>query len=52
MFTELKNSITFASTVPVQHTIRTACGSFFLKKYNNNTPSMPLRDAHLEGFFV
>ncbi len=51
MFTESKNSNTFASTVPVLLPVRSACGSFFLNKTLNNTPSMPLCDAHLEGFF-
>jgi uncharacterized membrane protein YgcG len=52
MFTESKNSITFAPTVPVLLPVRSACGSFFLNKIQNNTPSMPLFEAHLEGFFV
>jgi hypothetical protein len=28
-FTEFKNNCTFATTVPVQHTVRSASGSFF-----------------------
>lgn len=35
MFTEFKKGITFAPTVPVLHTIRTASGSFFLYSYGN-----------------
>ncbi len=27
------------------------CSSHYSSLTNNNTPSMPLRDAHLEGFF-
>ncbi|GEM_PF-6941664 len=49
-----KKADTFASTVPVLHPLRTAFGSFFKKVLItiNNTPSMPLIDAHLEGFFI
>ena len=45
---------TFVITVPVLHTIRTASGSFSKDSFltNDNTPSMPLSDAHLEGFFI
>ena len=52
MFTEYKKGITFASTVPVLLPIRTARGSFFFDSNftNNNTPPMPLHDAHLGGF--
>jgi hypothetical protein len=32
-FAELHNCVTFALTVPVLHTIRTAGGSFFLYRY-------------------
>lgn len=32
-FAESRNCVTFASTVPVLHTIRTAYGSFFLYSY-------------------
>lgn len=35
MFTEYKKGITFTTTVPVLHTIRTASGSFFLYSYGN-----------------
>lgn len=44
---------TFALTVPVLHTVRSADGSFFkiVPHFNNNTPPMPLADAHLGGFF-
>ncbi len=50
---QLNNCIIFASTVPVLHTIRTACGSFSSKvlETKNNTPPMPLNDAHLGGLF-
>ena len=46
--------ITFAPTVPVLHTIRTACGSFSQVVHitKDNTPPMPLFDAHLGGFFI
>lgn len=52
MFTEFKKGITFALTVPVLLPIRTAHGSFFKDSTftNNNTPPMPLHDAHLGGF--
>lgn len=45
--------ITFESTEPELHTIRTALGSVFQKTHYNqdNTPPMPLFDAHLGGFF-
>ena len=48
------NCSTFTSTVSVLHTIRTASGSFFKKVFatKDNTPSMPLPEAHLEGFFI
>lgn len=47
-----KISSTFVLTVPVLHTIRTACGSFSQKFLTeNNTPPMPLSDAHLGGLF-
>ncbi len=32
-FTEFKNRCTFAATVPVQHTVRSASGSFFFYSY-------------------
>lgn len=32
-FTEFKNRCTFAPTVPVQHTVRSASGSFFFYSY-------------------
>jgi hypothetical protein len=53
MFTESKNSYTVAPTVSVLHTRRTTGGLFSKKvhKTNDNTPSMPLNDAHLGGFF-
>ncbi len=44
---------TFALTVPVLHTVRSADGSFFkiVHRFKNNTPPLPLADAHLGGFF-
>ena len=47
-FTEFKKGITFSPTVPVLLPIRTAHGSFFKDSTftNNNTPPMPLYDAH------
>jgi hypothetical protein len=47
-------SFTFALSVPVLHTVRSADKSFFeiVHRFNNNTPPMPLTDAHLGGFFV
>jgi hypothetical protein len=47
-----KNQLRFASTVPVLFPVGSATGSFFLKVQttNNNTPPMPLNDAHLGGF--
>ncbi len=48
---QLRNCVIFASTVPVLLPVRSACGSFFLNKTHKNTPSMPLCEAHLEGFF-
>ena len=52
MFTEFKKGITFVSTVPALHTVRSASGSFFSDSNftNHNTPPMPLHDAHLGGF--
>lgn len=49
---DIKNSCTFALTVPVLLPIRTAHWSFFKDSTftNNNTPPMPLHDAHLGGF--
>lgn len=54
MFTEFKKGVTFVSTVPLLLPIRTAHGSFFFDSIftNNNTPPMPLHDAHLGGFLV
>jgi hypothetical protein len=48
-----KNIYNFASTVSVEHNIRTAYGSFLEDSNftNNNTPPMPLNDAHLGGLF-
>lgn len=45
---------TFVSTVPVLLPVRTAYRSFYKDSFliNDNTPSMPLSDAHLGGFFV
>lgn len=52
MFTEFKKGITFAPTVPALHTVRSASGLLFFESIftNNNTPPMPLHDAHLGGF--
>jgi hypothetical protein len=52
MFTEIKKGVTFVSTLLVLLLVRLACGSFFFESYftNNNTPPMPLHDAHLGGF--
>lgn len=52
MFTEFKKGITFALTVPVLLPIRIAHGSLLKKSTftNDNTPPMPLHDAHLGGF--
>ncbi len=49
-----ENRFTFAITVPVLHTIRTACGSFLqvIISIKDNTPPMPLNDAHLGGLFI
>lgn len=43
----------FVLTVPVLLPVRTASGSFTKEVFltQNNTPSMPLNNAHLEGFF-
>ncbi len=51
-FTEFKNRCTFVLIVLVQHTVRSASGSFYKDSNftNNNTPPMPLHDAHLGGF--
>lgn len=43
------------ATVPDLHPTRTAFGSFFnieVHTTKDNTPSMPLCDAHLGGFFI
>jgi len=52
MYTEFKKDIMFAPTVPVLLPVRLAHGSFFKDSTftNNNTPPMPLQDAHLGGF--
>lgn len=55
MYINLVNNLTFVLTVLATLPIRTASQgeSFALEssKTNNNTPSMPLSDAHLGGFF-
>jgi hypothetical protein len=53
MFTELKKGVTLAPTVPLLLPVRSAQGSFSIRSNftNNNTPPMPLHDAHLGGFF-
>ena len=44
---------TFVLTEPGRHSIRTASGSAFKKNVytQDNTPPMPLSDAHLGGLF-
>jgi hypothetical protein len=44
----------FAPTVPVLHTVRSASGSFSKDSLitQDNTPPMPLYDAHLGGFLI
>lgn len=51
--TELGQNITFAATVPVLLPGRSANGSFLKDSsiLNDNTPPMPLYDAHPGGFF-
>jgi hypothetical protein len=51
-FIEFKKDITFVSTVSALHTVISASGSFLIDSSftNNNTPPMPLHDAHLGGF--
>lgn len=48
------NCITFVPTVPVLLPVRSASGSFSKKVpiTKDNTPSMPLTEAHLGGFFI
>lgn len=41
----------FVLTVPELHTIRTALGSCLKILNKDNTPPLPLFDAHLGGFF-
>jgi hypothetical protein len=50
-FTEFKNCCTFALPLLVQHVVRFAFGSLFKGSNftNDNTPPMPLHDAHLGG---
>ena len=45
------NCMTFAATVPVLLTVGSACGSFLRESIftYDNTPPMPLTDAHLGG---
>lgn len=52
MFTEFKKGITFAETLYVLPPIKLVCGALFFDSNftNNNTPPMPLYDAHLGGF--
>ena len=52
MIIQFKKNYTFAPTVPVMLLVRSAHGSFFLdNNFNNdNTPPMPLYEAHLGGF--
>ncbi len=48
------NNCTFAATVPELHIIRTAFWSLLTESFStkDNTPPMPLFDAHLGGLFV
>jgi len=50
---QLRNCVTFAATVPVLLPACSAYGSVSSKvlETNNNTPPMPLSDAHLGGLF-
>jgi len=50
----LKKGIIFALKVPVLLPIRTASGSFLKEQFStqDNTPPMPLLDAHLGGFLI
>jgi len=41
----------FAVTVPVLHPVRSARGAFLKLCNEDNTPSMALNEAHLEGLF-
>jgi len=48
-----RNSVTFVSTVLATLPVRTASqGESFAFKTFSNTPSLPLFDAHLGGFFM
>ncbi len=49
----VKKYYTFEATVPELLTVRSVFGSFSKKSTftQDNTPSMPLSDAHLGGFF-
>ena len=49
---ESKEVISFASTISELLSIRKVHESYIIDSIftNNNTPSMPLHDAHLEGF--
>ncbi|SMC61500.1 hypothetical protein SAMN04488101_101730 [Pedobacter nyackensis] len=49
---KVKKGGIFALTVPVLLSIRTAHMSFFKEQFStqDNTPPMPLLDAHLGGF--
>lgn len=52
MYTVFKKGFTFVQTVSALHTVRSANDWFFFESNftNNNTPPMPLYDAHLGGF--
>jgi hypothetical protein len=52
---DIKNPCTFVSTVLATLPTRTASQgesfAFIKLRFQNNTPSTPLNNAHLEGFF-
>ncbi len=50
----IKKCCTFATTVPVLLPVRLAHGSFSKDSLitQDNTPPMPLYDAHLGGFLI
>jgi len=52
MFTEFKKGITFVHTILVSPRVKSASGYIFFDSTftTNNTPPMPLCDAHLGGF--
>ncbi len=52
--TDLGKNATFASIVPIVLPVRSANGSLLKNssQLNDNTPPMPLFDAHSGGFFI